>query len=107
MPAPLLELKGVWREYSSGETLFAALKDINLTVEAGEMIAIVGPSGSGKSTLMNILGCLDRPTSGVYCIAGANASDMDADALAALRRERLGFVFQRYNLLSGLSSVEN
>jgi macrolide transport system ATP-binding/permease protein len=103
----LLELRRVRREYPSGDGVFAALKDVDLTIEAGEMVAIVGASGSGKSTLMNILGCLDRPTSGRYHVAGQDTAAMDADALAALRRERVGFIFQRYNLLPDLSALEN
>jgi macrolide transport system ATP-binding/permease protein len=107
MTAPLLELRAVRREYPSGEGVFAAVKDLDLTIAAGEMVAIVGASGSGKSTLMNILGCLDRPTSGQYLIAGQDTADLDADALAALRRERLGFIFQRYNLLPDLTALQN
>jgi len=104
---PLLQLKGVRREYPSGESVFVALKQIDLTIEAGESVAIVGASGSGKSTLMNIMGCLDRPTSGSYYIGGTDTADLDADALAALRREHFGFVFQRYHLLSDLSALAN
>jgi macrolide transport system ATP-binding/permease protein len=103
----LLQLNRVRREYPSGDGVFAALNDLDLVIEAGEMVAIVGASGSGKSTLMNIFGCLDRPTSGSYYLAGQDTADLDADALAALRRERVGFIFQRYNLLPDLSAVEN
>jgi macrolide transport system ATP-binding/permease protein len=76
-------------------------------VEAGEMVAIVGASGSGKSTLMNILGCLDKPTSGTYRVAGTDVSTLDGDALAKLRREHFGFIFQRYHLLSHLNAAQN
>ncbi len=107
MSAPLLQLCSVSREYRSGDGKFAALKDINLSIDAGEMIAIVGASGSGKSTLMNILGCLDRPTSGAYRVAGVDVASLTADALSTLRRERFGFVFQRYNLLPDLTALEN
>jgi macrolide transport system ATP-binding/permease protein len=107
VPSPLLQLEQIRREYPSGEEVFAALKDVDLIINAGEMVAIVGASGSGKSTLMNILGCLDRPTSGTYSVAGHDTAAMDADALAALRRERVGFIFQRYNLLPELSALEN
>jgi macrolide transport system ATP-binding/permease protein len=107
MSPPLLELKAARREYPSGEGVFVALKDLDLTIEAGEMVAIVGASGSGKSTLMNILGCLDRLSSGKYYVAGRDTSDLDADALAALRRERIGFIFQRYNLLPDLTALQN
>jgi len=104
---PLLELKGVSREYPAGQGSFAALRDISLTIQAGECVAIMGPSGSGKSTLMNILGLLDRPTSGCYRVAGRNVSELSADELAALRRARFGFIFQRYNLLSSLTALAN
>jgi macrolide transport system ATP-binding/permease protein len=83
------------------------LKGISLRVEAGEMVAIVGASGSGKSTLMNILGCLDKPTSGTYRVAGTDVSTLDGDALAKLRREHFGFIFQRYHLLSHLNAAQN
>lgn len=104
---PLLELHHVRREYPSGEGVFAALKDINLVIEAGEMVAIVGQSGSGKSTLMNVLGCLDRPTSGTYKVSGRVTSDLEPDELAALRREHFGFIFQRYHLLGDLTAAGN
>ena len=104
---PLLVLRGVCREYPAGEGVFAALQQVDLTIGAGEYVAIVGASGSGKSTLMNILGCLDRPTRGGYFLGGEDTAALDADALAALRRERLGFIFQRYNLLADLSALEN
>ncbi|EGI5690314.1 ATP-binding cassette domain-containing protein, partial [Salmonella enterica subsp. enterica serovar Monschaui] len=83
----LLELRNVSRSYPSGEEQVAVLKDISLQIHAGEMVAIVGVSGSGKSTLMNILGCLDKPTSGTYRVAGRDVSTLDPDALAQLRRE--------------------
>ncbi|MFG1348234.1 MacB family efflux pump subunit [Xanthobacter autotrophicus] len=105
--APLIELSGLSRAYPAGEGTITVLRDITLSIAAGEMVAIVGASGSGKSTLMNILGCLDRPTSGHYRIAGQETSDLDADALAALRREHFGFIFQRYHLLSELTALGN
>ena len=104
---PLLSLVQVRREYPSGDGVFAALKDINLEIRAGEMVAIIGQSGSGKSTLMNILGCLDRPTSGIYKVNGRATSDLEPDELAALRREHFGFIFQRYHLLGDLSAAAN
>ncbi|MDI4655801.1 MacB family efflux pump subunit [Xanthobacter autotrophicus] len=104
---PLIELTGLSRAYPAGEGTITVLKDITLTIAEGEMVAIVGASGSGKSTLMNILGCLDRPTRGGYRIAGQETSDLDADALAALRREHFGFIFQRYHLLSELTALGN
>ncbi len=107
MGEPLLRLDGVWREYPSGDQSIAALKGLDLTIEAGEMVAIVGVSGSGKSTLMNILGCLDRPTRGSYRVAGHDTREMSPDQLAELRREHFGFIFQRYHLLSILDAVGN
>src|SRR5690606_23515797 len=95
------------REFPSGDEMLAVLKDVDLDIQAGEMVAIVGASGSGKSTLMNILGCLDRPTSGRYTIAGRDTARMTPDELAELRREHFGFIFQRYNLLADLNAVGN
>lgn len=107
MAGPLISLAGVRREFPAGEQTIAVLKDINLTIEAGEMVAIVGASGSGKSTLMNILGCLDRPTSGDYRVDGRSTGELDPDELAELRREHFGFIFQRYHLLSDLTAQGN
>ena len=107
MTAPLIELKGVSRVYPSGDQTVTALDALDLTIESGEMIAIVGSSGSGKSTLMNILGCLDRPTAGTYRIAGQDVGALGGDALAALRREHFGFVFQRYHLMSRVTALGN
>ncbi|MFG1347699.1 MacB family efflux pump subunit [Xanthobacter autotrophicus DSM 431] len=107
MGVPLIELKGVCRAYPAGEGTIEVLKGIDLAIGRGEMVAIVGASGSGKSTLMNLLGCLDRPTSGSYRIAGRETSDLGPDALAALRREHFGFIFQRYHLLSELTALGN
>lgn len=104
---PLLALDGVWREFPAGEGSIAALRDVQLHIAAGEMIAIVGQSGSGKSTLLNILGCLDLPTQGSYRIGGQDVSTLDQDELAALRREHFGFIFQRYHLLSDLNAEGN
>ncbi len=103
----LIELRGVWRDYPAGEETISALRDVNFTISSGEMVAIVGQSGSGKSTLMNILGCLDRPTSGSYAVAGKQVGAMSADELASLRRQHFGFVFQRYQLLGGTSAIGN
>jgi macrolide transport system ATP-binding/permease protein len=107
MNAPLIELRNVSRLYPSGDTVIRALDDISLTIEAGEYVAIMGQSGSGKSTLMNILGCLDRPSQGSYKVRGRDTAQMDPDELAGLRRDTFGFVFQRYNLLSSLTALEN
>ncbi len=104
---PLLSLRGVGREFPAGERTIAVLQDVDLDIQAGEMVAIVGTSGSGKSTLMNILGCLDQPSRGSYTVAGRATGQLSADELAALRRERFGFIFQRYHLLSDLSAQGN
>ena len=103
----LLELTDIRRSYPSGDSSVEVLKGISLQINAGEMVAIVGASGSGKSTLMNILGCLDKPTSGTYRVAGTDVATLDGDALAELRREHFGFIFQRYHLLSHLTAVQN
>lgn len=107
MTQALLELSGVYRTFPAGEQQLTVLQDVNLTIQRGEMVAIVGASGSGKSTLMNILGCLDKPSNGNYLINGQDTSAMDADELAALRREYFGFIFQRYHLLGDLTAVGN
>jgi macrolide transport system ATP-binding/permease protein len=105
---PLIDLRNVSRTYvTDGGVEVRALQDVDLTIYPGEFLAIVGQSGSGKSTLMNILGCLDRPTSGRYLFAGRNVQSFDADGLAWLRREAFGFVFQSYNLLANESAQEN
>ena len=103
----LLHLENIRKEYPAGEKPMTVLNDVNLSIESGEMVAIVGASGSGKSTLMNILGCLDRPSSGAYRISGRDVGDLDADELARLRREHFGFIFQRYHLLSDLTALGN
>ncbi|WP_186369477.1 MacB family efflux pump subunit [Yersinia bercovieri] len=103
----LLQLDNVSRWFIAGEERVRVLKNINLTIYSGEMVAIVGASGSGKSTLMNILGCLDKPSSGEYLVAGRIPQHLDSDTLAELRREHFGFIFQRYHLLNDLSAREN
>ncbi|WP_305805794.1 MacB family efflux pump subunit [Stenotrophomonas sp. YIM B06876] len=107
MTQPLLRLRELRREFPAGEETIAVLKDVNLDIHAGEMVAIVGQSGSGKSTLMNILGCLDRPTLGSYQVAGRETGAMAPDELAELRREHFGFIFQRYHLLGDLDAKGN
>lgn len=107
MSNPLLEVSSVYRSFPAGDQQLTVLQDINLTIERGEMVAIVGQSGSGKSTLMNILGCLDKPSEGKYFINGQDTSKMEADELAELRREYFGFIFQRYHLLGDLTAVGN
>ena len=103
----LLELRDIRRSYPSGDGNVEVLKGITLSIAAGEMVAIVGASGSGKSTLMNILGCLDKPTSGTYRVAGTDVARLNGDELARLRREHFGFIFQRYHLLSHLTAAQN
>ncbi len=107
MTQALLEVKDLWREFPSGEAKVAVLKGVNLSIQAGEMVAIMGASGSGKSTLMNILGCLDRPSRGTYRVGGVETSELAPDGLARLRREHFGFIFQRYHLLGDLTALGN
>ncbi|MGN6551962.1 MAG: MacB family efflux pump subunit [Pararhizobium sp.] len=107
MNAPLISIKGLSRSFQTGEETVTVLDDVNLDIRAGEMVAIIGSSGSGKSTLMNLLGCLDRPTSGSYLFKGRDIATLDAEERAELRRENFGFIFQRYQLLSELDAVEN
>lgn len=106
MPA-VVELRGITREFLTGGTVVRALRGIDLNVEEGEMVAILGASGSGKSTLLNTLGCLDRPTAGTYLLDGVPVVDLDEDELAEVRNQRLGFVFQGYNLLPRTTALEN
>ena len=103
---PLIVLRDVSKVYAAGQTVHA-LRGVNLEIAAGEFVAIMGASGSGKSTLMNILGCLDTPSSGSYLLDGVPVQDRDPDALAALRNRRMGFVFQQFNLLPRTSALEN
>ena len=103
---PLIVLRDVSKVYAAGQTVHA-LRSVNLEIAAGEFVAIMGASGSGKSTLMNILGCLDTPTSGSYLLDGVPLQDRDPDALAALRNRRMGFVFQQFNLMPRTSALEN
>jgi macrolide transport system ATP-binding/permease protein len=105
--APLIELHGVTKTFRSGDLAVEVLHGIDLTIRQGEFVAIMGASGSGKSTLMNILGCLDRPSSGKYLFMGRDVSALERDELARLRREEFGFVFQSYNLIGGATATEN
>lgn len=107
MADPIISIRKLTRRFAAGGESVAVLKGVDLDIHRGEMVAIIGQSGSGKSTLMNILGCLDRPSEGTYLFAGREVGKLDADALAALRREHFGFIFQRYQLLPDLDAVEN
>ncbi len=103
----LIELKKICKSYPLDGFSMQILKDINLTIDKGEFVAIMGPSGSGKSTLMNILGCLDKPSSGHYLLDGMNVEKLSSDELAEIRNRKIGFVFQGFNLLSRTSALEN
>ena len=103
----VIRVEGLKRVYSTGKTEVQALRGADLVIEKGEFVAIMGASGSGKSTLMNILGCLDRPTSGGYWLDGVKVDGLDRNALADIRNQKIGFVFQGFNLLARTSAVEN
>ena len=104
---PLIRLAGVTKTYEAGDLAVKALRDVDLAVEKGQMVAIVGPSGSGKSTLLHILGCLDTPTSGSYLLDGQDVSGLPSPRLAAIRNRKIGFVFQAFNLLPKASLLRN
>jgi putative ABC transport system ATP-binding protein len=103
----LIELRNLSKTYELGEVKVAALRQVNLDIAEGEFVALIGPSGSGKSTLMNTLGCLDRPTEGSYRLAGEQVAGLAPDQLAQVRNQRIGFIFQNFNLLSRTTALEN
>ena len=107
MSRPVIAIENLTRIYQMGESEVRALDGVSITVEPGEFVAIMGPSGSGKSTFMNIVGCLDRPTDGRYVLEGVDVSGLDRDARAEIRNDKIGFVFQNFNLLSRTSALEN
>ena len=107
MSIPVIQLEDFRKTYTSGEVQVHAVRGVNLTIQPGEFVAIMGASGSGKSTMMNTLGCLDRPTSGRFLLDGVNVVELSRDDLADLRNRKLGFVFQGFNLLARTTALEN
>lgn len=103
----VIELKGIKREFNLGDEIIHALKEINLDIQKNEYVALMGPSGSGKSTLMNILGCLDTPSAGQYFLSGNDVSKSSDNELAAVRNKQIGFIFQTFNLIPRLTTIEN
>jgi putative ABC transport system ATP-binding protein len=105
--APVIQLEHVWKTYHTGDFELHAVRDVSLRIERGEFVAVMGSSGSGKSTMMNIIGCLDRPSAGRYLLDGTDISTLDRNGLADIRNQKIGFVFQGFNLLTRTSAVEN
>ena len=103
----LIEVRDLWKVYALGDLEVQALRGVSLDIESGEFVAVMGASGSGKSTFMNILGCLDRPTRGIYRLDNVDAASLSTDERAAIRNRRIGFVFQTFNLLSRTTALEN
>jgi putative ABC transport system ATP-binding protein len=106
-PVPVIEVVDLVKNYTRGTSVVHALRSVSLTVHQGEFVAVMGPSGSGKSTFMNVLGCLDRPTSGSYLLDGVEVTRLKPSAMATLRGEKLGFIFQGFNLLARMDALEN
>jgi len=107
MTKKVIEIQGLYKDYDTAAGVFPVLKDVNLAIDDGEYVAIMGPSGSGKSTFMNILGCLDRPTKGEYMLDGHSVKSLSSNELAKFRNKTIGFVFQGFNLLARSTLVEN
>ena len=107
MTKKVIEIQGLYKDYDTAAGVFPVLKDVNLAIDDGEYVAIMGPSGSGKATFMNILGCLDRPTKGEYMLDGHSVKSLSSNELAKLRNKTIGFVFQGFNLLARSTLVEN
>jgi putative ABC transport system ATP-binding protein len=105
--APLIDVRNLSKTYDLGEVQVKALQDVSLTIKRGSFVAIMGPSGSGKSTFVNLIGCLDRPTSGRYLLDGIPVESLNRDQLAAVRNQKIGFIFQTFNLLSRTTALEN
>jgi len=104
---PLIDIRDLWKVYAAGHAQVEALRGVSLQIFPGELVAVIGASGSGKSTLMNIIGCLDRPTRGSYKLAGTDVAAMTPDERATIRNQKIGFVFQSFNLLPRTSAIEN
>lgn len=107
MSSPLIQISNLMKSYKLGGETVHALNDVSLDIDKGELLAIIGPSGSGKSTLMNMLGCLDRPDSGEYYLDGKEIGKMNDNELAVIRNQKIGFIFQNFNLLTKLTAIEN
>jgi putative ABC transport system ATP-binding protein len=107
MDTPVIEVHDLWKIYDLGDVSVEALRGVSLSIPRGQLVAVVGASGSGKSTFMNIVGCLDRPTRGTYLLDGEDVSRLDPDQRAMIRNQRLGFVFQNFNLIPRTSALEN